>query len=778
MSTAQSSTIDPLPSIAARAAKALNLPERSIEAVMELLDEKATVPFIARYRKERTGNLDELQIRAIQEFKEYQEELDARRKSILKSIEEQGKLDEALRHRILACEKKQELEDLYLPFKPKRRTKAAVARERGLGPLADRILAQPREGDPQAEAERFVDAEKGVETAAQALEGARDIVIETITEMAELRQYLRQRMLEQGVLRSRKSPAFEEKQSKYEDYYDFEQPLKDMPSHRVLAIRRGENEGVLMSHIELDPEPILRHLWAQLSVDERSPFADELRQAAQDALKRRLLVSIEIDVRLELKQRADLRAIEIFADNLQQLLLAPPMGAKAVVGIDPGLRTGCKCAALSATGAFLEHRTIYPSRGAREREEAAQALVALVQKHGAEAVAVGNGTGGRETESFVRETLRAAGMGSVVVVSVSESGASVYSASEIAREEFPELDLTIRGAISIGRRLQDPLAELVKVEAKAVGVGQYQHDVDQVLLQRKLDEVVESCVNRVGVELNTASASLLSYVSGINKTLATRIVAHRTAKGAFVARKSLQDVQGFGPKTFEQAAGFLRVRESAHPLDKSAVHPERYALVERMAEDLSLTLDALVGNHEAVARIELKRYVDAQVGELTLQDVVEELRKPGRDPRKSFEPPAFREDISELEHLQEGMCLEGVVTNLTAFGAFVDVGVHQDGLVHISELSERFVRDPKEVVSVGQKIKVWVLSVDLGRRRIALSAKGPADEASRERRNTKGSDDGAIRGRQAARPAGGRPPGGKAEPKRFQNNAFAALLKK
>jgi uncharacterized protein len=719
-------SFDPVPPLAAE----LALPERSVAATVRLLAEGCTVPFIARYRKEATGGLDEVQIRAVEERHGYLLELDKRRQTILGSIAEQGKLSAELRERILGCRTKTELEDLYLPFKPKRRTRATAARERGLEPLAGRILDQPDSGSPQAEAEVFVDAEKGVGSAAEALAGARDIVAEQMAENADVRALTREAFFHEGFLATAAVPEKAQEPTKFKDYYNYREAIARVPSHRFLAVRRGENEGVLRLALELDTERMYRRVLARLGHRKASPFAGELEAAVQDGLRRLLLPSVETDVRLELKLRSDRDAVEIFASNLRHLLLASPLGPKGVVGIDPGLRTGCKCVAVDQTGKFLDNVTIYPHQGEGGAERARRDLLAFVLKHRPVALAVGNGTAGRETEAFVRAALAAEGLREVVVVTVNEAGASVYSASELAREEFPDLDVTVRGAISIARRLQDPLAELVKIDPKSIGVGQYQHDVHQPLLARKLEEVVESCVNHVGVELNTASAPLLAYVAGIGPKLARKIVEHREANGTFRGRRQLLEVSGLGPRTFEQAAGFLRVRGGEHPLDASAVHPERYELVQRMAGDLGVELDMLVGNATLASTLDISRYLDESVGEPTLRDIVAELRKPGRDPRAEFEQPRFREDVAALEDLEPGMQLEGVVTNVTGFGAFVDVGVHQDGLVHISQLADRFVKDPHEVVRAGDKIRVRVLEVDLARRRIALSARSAEAQRS------------------------------------------------
>jgi uncharacterized protein len=717
---------DPVPRLAAE----LELAPASVAAVIELLADGNTVPFIARYRKEATGGLDEVQIRTIEERRAYLTELEARRAAILASITEQGKLTPELEARIRGADAKSALEDLYAPYRPRRRTRAQAARDKGLEPLALRILAQSPDGDPAAEAAALVSAETGVATAADALAGARDIAAEAVADTAEVRAFVRRLVVDEGEVTSEVVPGKNEEPTKFELYYAFKEVVRTIPSHRFLAIRRGEAEGVLRAQIVVDAAKAVAGIERLAKVAPESPWAPALREAVADAYKRLLAPSIENDIRAELKRRSDNAAVEVFADNLRNLLLAPPLGGRSVIGVDPGLRTGCKCAVVSATGRYQDTITVFISQGDAQLAKAKEDFLAFVNRHDPAAIAVGNGTGGREAEAFVRKLLAEAGKTAIWVVSVNESGASVYSASDLAREEFPELDLTIRGAISIARRLQDPLAELVKVEPKAIGVGQYQHDVHQPMLVKKLGDVVESCVNHVGVELNTASAELLQYVAGIGKTIAKRIVARRDESGAFTSRRELLDVSGLGPKAFEQAAGFLRIRGGAHPLDASAVHPERYGVVERMATDLGVEVAALVGNPELVGKIDPLRYVDATTGGPTLRDIVEELKKPGRDPRAEFSPPRFRDDVTTVEDLKPGMVLEGVITNVTAFGAFVDVGVHQDGLIHVSRLSDRFVKDPAEVVKVGQKLQVRVLEVDLARKRIALSAR--SEQADRQ----------------------------------------------
>jgi uncharacterized protein len=738
---------------------------------VRLLAEGATVPFIARYRKEATGGLDEVQIRAVEERRAYLIELDERRRVVVAEIDKQGKLTEALLGRIRACTSKADLEDLYLPYKPKRRTRAIIARERGLEPLADRISAQPLEGDPETEARAFVSAAKEVPDVAAALAGARDICAERIAEDADVRKLAREAYQKEGVIKVVKNEEHAGKATKFDTYASYEEALASIPSHRYLAIRRGETEGVLRASLEIDAERLLPAIRAKRRLVPKSPWAGELDKAIGDATKRLLLPAAQSDVRVDLKMAADRAAVDVFAQNLRELLLAAPFGTKMVLGIDPGQRTGCKCVVVDETGKLRGSETFYLVQGAEATERARQTLRALCRKHPLRAVAVGNGTHGRETEAFVKEVLAAEGLKEVICVPVSEAGASVYSASDVAREEFPDLDLTVRGAISIARRLQDPLAELVKIDPKSIGVGQYQHDVYQGLLAKKLEEVVESCVNLVGVELNTASAPLLARVAGIGPSLAKKIVLYRNERGAFKSRRDLADVAGVGPRTFEQAAGFLRVRGGEHPLDASAVHPERYALVERIANDLGVPVASLIGDKRVVDRIDPRRYVEGDVGLYTLNDILTELLKPGRDPRASFAPPQFRDDVRSLEDLRPGMELEGVVTNVTAFGAFVDVGVHQDGLVHVSQLADRFVKDPSDVVKVGDKLKVRVMEVDLQRKRIALSARKGATPSAQK---------GSATGPRVEPPK--KPPQGtqaKAQgAEGFRNNPFEKLARK
>jgi uncharacterized protein len=718
--------------LAERIARELSLSPRQVAATLALFDDGATLPFIARYRKEVTGGLDERQLADVRDRAEYLTELEERRAAILESIEAQGRLDDALRARIASADTKQVLEDLYLPYRPKRRTRATIARERGLEPLADALWSGALDDrGAEARAAEFVDAARGVATADDALQGARDILAERVAEDADLRALVRSRTRERGVVRSAVVPGRETDAAKYRDYHDYAEKLTQIPSHRMLAVRRGEEEEVLRWTIEAPVEEIVAALVGRV-VPQRRAHA-QLARAVEDAYRRLLAPSIEVELRTELKARADDDAIAIFGANLEQLLLAAPAGERTVLGLDPGFRTGVKAAVVSRTGAVLATTALFLHRA----EQFAAELRALVERNGVELVAIGNGTASRETEALVRATLRDVTRAPDVVV-VNEAGASVYSASDVAREELPELDVSLRGAPSIARRLQDPLAELVKIDPKSIGVGQYQHDVNQSLLKKRLDDVVVVCVNRVGVEANTASPSLLAYVAGIGPTLAKNIIAARDARGGFRSRRDLLQVPRLGPKAFEQAAGFLRVRGGEHPLDATAVHPERYALVETMAADLGVDVARLINEDALIDRIQLDRYVSEGVGLPTLRDIVAELRRPGRDPRDSFEVPSFREDIQKVSDLQPGMQLEGVVTNIVAFGAFVDIGVHQDGLVHVSQLADRFVKDPAEVVRVGQKVSVKVLSVDLERNRIGLSmrkdAAPAAQPAAREER--------------------------------------------
>jgi uncharacterized protein len=708
------------PELLVHIAQTLNLPLRGIVAVIELLDDGGTVPFIARYRKEATGNLDEVQILDISEKLAYFRDLAERRETILASIAEQGKLTDELKARIEATLDKNELEDLYLPYKPKRRTKATIAREKGLEPLAQYLWAQQNTADPlESFAATFVNAELGVATVDEALEGARHIVAEWISEDADLRKALRQLVFDEGIVVSRKAMDAVDEQDKFKMYYDYKEPVKTIPSHRMLAIRRGEGENILYFLIEVETERAIaimqRHVLRQ-----SGDWTRQLELAIDDAWKRLLNSSIQGEIRLELKKRSDTEAIKVFRDNLYNLLLAPPAGAISVLGIDPGLRTGCKIAVVDQTGKLLAHDVIYLHTSKHGNAEAMPKLEAMLRQHNVRAIAIGNGTASRETDAFVRDFLREKGIQNIFSVTVNESGASVYSASAIARQEFPDLDLTVRGAISIARRLQDPLSELVKVDPKSIGVGQYQHDVDQRQLQESLETVIESCVNKVGVDLNTSSWTLLRFVAGITERTALNIVSHRNEKGSFRSRTQVLEVAGIGPKTFEQAAGFLRIRNGDNPLDMTAVHPESYPVVEQIAGLLDASVAQLIHKPELLEQVDRSKL---SAGAFTVNDILAELRKPGRDPRDTFVAPSFRDEVKELSDVQAGMVLEGVVTNVTKFGAFVDVGVHQDGLVHISELSNRYIKEPSEAVKTGQIVKVKVLSVDAKAKRIALSIK-------------------------------------------------------
>jgi uncharacterized protein len=705
----------------------LKLEARQVAATAILLEEGATVPFIARYRKEKTGELDEVQIAAVRDRIEQLAELDKRRESILSSLTERKLLSEQLKLKIDAAETLSTLEDLYLPFRPKKRTKATIAKERGLEPLAEILWLQTAATVPLSEAAGFVDAAKEVPDAESALAGARDILAERINDDAGARARLRELYIAQGMIRSKVVGGKEEEGSKFKDYFDWAEPAHTAPSHRILAMRRGEEEGFLFTRLT-PPEESAVAILESLFVKGNSAASQQVKTAIADCYKRLLGFAMEGEARVHFKKRADEEAVRVFADNLRELLLAAPLGQKAVLAIDPGFRTGCKVVLLDRQGKLLANDVIYPEKSAREQSEAAEMVKNVVKKFNVEAIAIGNGTASRETEAFVRKLGLPA---SIPIVMVNESGASIYSASEVAREEFPNHDITVRGAVSIGRRLMDPLAELVKLDPKSIGVGQYQHDVDQNALKRSLDDVVVSCVNRVGVELNTASKNLLAYVSGLNAKTAANIVAHRNENGPFRSRKELLKVVGMGPKSFEQAAGFLRIHDSENPLDSSAVHPERYPLVDKMASDLGCTLHDLMKDSSKRGKIDPKRYVSPEIGLPTLLDILSELSKPGRDPRQQFEVFSFQEGVEKVEHLQPGMKLPGVVTNVTAFGAFVDIGVHQDGLVHISQLSDTFVKDPAEVVKVGQRVQATVMEVDLPRKRIALSLKANPELAPR-----------------------------------------------
>lgn len=699
-------------------AQRLNLREKQVEQTIALLDEGATIPFISRYRKEATGGLDEVAVGAVAEQHRQLDELEHRKAFVLETIEAQGELTDELRARITACWDATEIEDIYLPFKPKRRTRAQMAREKGLEPLAQRLLLRPN-SDPEQEAEGFLTDEVG--TVDEALQGARDIIAEQISEDEHSRQTLRRIYSREAVITSKavKGKSETPEAAKYRDYFEWSEPLKRCTSHRLLAMRRGESEGVLRVTITPADDERATEQVARRYVKSGTRAAKQVEMAACDAYKRLLRPSIETEFAASSKEQADEEAIRVFATNLKQLLLAAPLGQRRIMGIDPGFRTGCKVVCLDAQGALLHNETIYPHAPKNETVRSEQTLRRLLKDYAVEAVAIGNGTAGRETEELVRG-LHVEG---VEIFLVSEDGASVYSASATAREEFPDYDVTVRGAVSIGRRLADPLAELVKIDPKAIGVGQYQHDVDASALKRSLDQTVESCVNAVGVNLNTASAHLLTYVSGLGAALAKKIVEYRTAHGPFGSRRELLKVPRLGAKAFEQCAGFLRIVDGKNPLDNTAVHPERYDIVQHMATDAGLDVPALIADAEARKRLDLKRYCTADVGLPTLTDILAELDKPGRDPRGKAEVFSFEEGIHSIDDLEIGMILPGVVTNVTNFGAFVDLGIKVKGLVHVSQLADRFVRDPNEVVHVQQQVRVRVLEIDEARGRIALSMK-------------------------------------------------------
>lgn len=758
-----------LDSFVIKIAHELKLTVKQVAATAKLLEEGGTVPFIARYRKEATDSLDEVQITGIRDRLAQLAEIEARRKTILQSLEERQLLSDALRDAIQAAETLTKLEDIYQPYRPKRRTRATIAQERGLAPLAEYLLNN-QDADPADEAARYIDAEKEVNTAEEALAGARDIIAEQVSDHSEAREKVRPLFQKDGVLTSRVITGKEQEGAKFRDYFEWSEPVAQAPSHRILAIRRGEKEGFLYFRIVPSEEESLRIL-EKLFVTGHGPAAEQIRLAVADGFKRLLAPSLETEARVRSKQRADEEAVNVFSDNLRELLLAPALGQKRVMAIDPGFRTGCKVVLLDAQGKLLHHDVIYPGQSAQRSEEARQKVLAYCARFEVEAIAIGNGTAGRETEAFVR------GLGlpaSITIVLVNESGASIYSASEAAREEFPDYDLTVRGSVSIGRRLMDPLAELVKIDAKSIGVGQYQHDVDQNLLKKSLDDVVVSCVNAVGVEVNTASRQLLSYVSGLNDTIASNIVAYRNEHGPFQSRKDLSEVPRLGPKTFEQAAGFLRIHKAPNPLDASGVHPESYPVVGKMAADLGCSVSDLMRDARLREKIQLKNYVTDTIGLPTLQDILQELAKPGRDPREQFETFAFAEGVETIQDLKEGMKLPGIVTNVTAFGAFVDIGVHQDGLVHISQLADQFVKDPNEVVKVQQKVRVTVLEVDPDRKRISLSMKTVPDKAAKGvRENNQSMDRKAPR--QTARPKEQRQPRSSGS---LQDDWFTAALKK
>lgn len=728
-------------------AQELSLGLHQVQNALALFAEGGTVPFIARYRKEKTGEMNEIQLRALLERHTYLTELEERKATILKSIEDQGKLTEELKTKIASCLQKTELEDLYLPFKPKKRTRATVAREKGLEPLALLIKDLNRPDAPAADLEQeaapFLSEELGVASAAEALQGASDILAEEVSEKAELRQHLREYIMNEGFFTSQIREDHPVGSTKFEMYRDYKVRVKEIAPHNMLALRRGETEGVLTFTIEFDPLTVAAYLQSQEIHTDANNVCGFYKTMLDDAFERLMRTTLIGEVRYEKKLAADRESIRTFEANLRELLLSSPAGMKPTLGIDPGFRTGCKVAAVDRTGKLLEYETIQPHKSDGERAQAAESLKRFIQKHQIELIAVGNGTAGRETEAFVSEVLTALNMKPVKVM-VSEAGASVYSASEVAIEEFPDLDLTARGAISIARRLQDPLAELVKIDPKSIGVGQYQHDVDQRLLKEKLDDTVESCVNYVGVDLNLASKELLSFVAGVSSAVARNVVTYRNEHGAFRSRRELLQVPKFGPKTFEQSAGFLRIRNGENPLDNTAVHPESYFIVEKIAGDLQVPLEKVTENPAKFSSINLKDYVTDAIGEPTLRDIIAELEKPGRDPRAEFRYATFKEEVKEIKDLVAGMELEGVVTNVANFGAFVDIGVHQDGLVHVSQLADRFVDDPKKVVKVGQIVRVRVLEINEALKRISLtmksagrSAQAPAREKSAPGRDRK-----------------------------------------
>jgi uncharacterized protein len=705
------------------------VPPRQVRATVELLQDGNTLPFIARYRKEATGGLDEIALRKVEDALAKVRDLAQRKATVLRTIDGQGLLTPELRAQIEACQDKQLLEDLYLPYKPKRRTRATLARERGLQPLADVLLAQrPLEVSRGDLLRQYIDPENELPDPQSALQGACDIVAEVWSERVPIRRWLHEEALRFGHIRAQVKRGKKTEATKFEMYFDFREPVKRLPSHRLLAIQRGEAEGLLRVTIELDDDRVLAKLQPQLAHNPKFEFHAELCATVDDCYRRLLMPSVQSATLQVLKERADEEAIDVFAQNLRELLLAPPAGPRVTLGIDPGFRTGCKVAVVDATGKFLESRTIFPTPPRNDTAGASDALRELIDRHQVQLIAIGNGTGSRETDQFVSGLLQeitanSSNASPITKVLVSESGASIYSASELAAREYPELDVTVRGAISIAHRLQDPLAELVKIDPKSIGVGQYQHDVDQHQLRRGLEREVQSCVTSVGVDVNMASRSLLAHVSGIGPKLAERIVEYRDAHGRFGSRERLLEVPKLGPKVFEQAAGFLRIRGGTQPLDNSAVHPESYQVVERMAARLGVATDQLVSNPALTGQLHAEEFVDAQCGLPTVVDILAELAKPGRDPRKEFKAAQFTEGVNDLEDLKVGMILEGVISNVTNFGAFVDLGVHQDGLIHISQLANQYVQSPGDVVSVGDVVRVKVLSVDLERRRISVSRK-------------------------------------------------------
>jgi len=744
-------------------ASELKLSPNQVGSTIALLEGGATVPFIARYRKEATGSLDETVIVSIRDRIVQLEALEKRRESILSALQEQAKLTDELRRQILQADTLVKLEDLYLPYRPKRRTRASAAREKGLEPLAELLLEQNPTTNPTLQAAAFVDTEKAVASTEDALAGARDIIAEWVSENVAARAALRELFARKGVLKSSVNKGKEAEAVQYRDYYEWEEPLKNAPSHRILATRRGEREGFLSVRVLL-PEAEALAVLDSAFLRGDGAASRQVKEALRDSYKRLLAPSLETEIKQWAKKRADEKAIRVFADNLRHLLMAAPLGNKKLMAIDPGFRTGCKVVCLDRQGKLLKSETVYPHSGKKSASAAGERLLALVKEYRIEAISIGNGTAGRETEGFVGALPLPE---NVQVIMTDESGASVYSASQTAREEFPDEDVTVRGAISIGRRLMDPLAELVKIDPKSIGVGQYQHDVEQKELKQSLDDVVMSCVNAVGVEVNTASAQLLAYVSGLGPQLAKSLINHRDQNGPFRSRRELKKVPRLGPKAFEQAAGFLRIRGGDDPLDASAVHPESYGIVGAMARDLGCTVTDLIENDELRSKIDLTKYITQEVGLPTLKDILTELAKPGRDPRQSFEPFSFAEGVESIGDLKPGLKVPGIITNVTAFGAFVDIGVHRDGLIHLSELADRFVKDPREVVHVHQKVVVTVLEVDLQRKRISLSMKkSPGAAAKAQQPESSESRPTVLKGKNTS-----------AGKKEAFNNPFAALLK-
>ncbi len=707
-----------------RIAEEQNINNNQVQAIASLLSEGATIPFISRYRKEATGSLDEVAVMAVRDRLNQLMELEERKKAILKSLEKHGHLTDELREKVLAAESMTVLEDLYLPYKPKRRTRAIIAKEKGLEPLA-LIIFEQKGANPVKEAESFIDAEKGVESVEDALAGARDIIAEIINEDDKARAILRNLFFTKAVIKSRVASDMEEKGAKFRDYFDWEEPVAGVPSHRMLAMRRGESEDFLNLDI-LPEEDEATAILENLFVNGEGDDSAQVKIAIKDCYKRLLSRSMETETRLHAKERADTEAIKVFVDNLRQLLLAPPLGAKSVMGIDPGFRTGCKLVCLDPQGKLLHYDTVYPHMSEKKALAETGKIKSLCEEFDIEVIAVGNGTAGRETEAFVKAVPFSK---PVQIIMVNESGASIYSASEAAREEFPDHDLTVRGTVSIGRRLMDPLAELVKIDPKSIGVGQYQHDVNQKALKQALDDVVMSCVNGIGVDLNRAGTQLLTYVSGLNTGIAKNIVAYREDNGPFMSRQQLTEVPRLGPKAFEQSAGFLRIIDGENPLDASAVHPESYYIVDAIAKDLEATVVDILKKPDVRDQIDISKYVTDSVGIPTLNDILDELAKPGRDPREKFEAFTFADGIEKIEDLRPGMKIPGIVTNITAFGAFVDIGVHQDGLVHVSRMADRFVKNPADIVKVQQKVTVTVLEVDLARKRISLSMQSQAEKS-------------------------------------------------